>query len=190
MPGNFLDTSALAKHYHLERGSGEVDNLWADSSQALFISRIGIVETVSVFAGKVRTGELTPAAFAILRKRFLADIGQGRLKFVRLLVRHFKDADRLIQAHGLVRRLRTLDAFQLAVALDLKGRGIVDQLVSSDYHLLTAARDVRKYACMGLERITGVINRTSGRVESSPEDSALWKAWYQKYLAELRDRKP
>jgi hypothetical protein len=75
MPGSFIDTSALAKHYHNEAGSSEVDRLWADTTRTLFISRIGVVETVSVFAGKVRTGELPPAAFSVLRKRFLSDVG-------------------------------------------------------------------------------------------------------------------
>ena len=60
MPGSFLDTSALAKHYHIEIGSAEVDRQWADSSRDLFVSRIGVVEAVSVFAGKVRTGEIWP----------------------------------------------------------------------------------------------------------------------------------
>jgi predicted nucleic acid-binding protein len=56
-----------------------------------------------------------------------------------LLVKHFKDADRLIGAHGLAHRLRTLDALQLAVALDLHRRGMIDTLVSSDKQLLAAA---------------------------------------------------
>ncbi len=85
MPGSFVDTSALAKHYHLESGSAQVDHLWADFGRTLFISRVGVV----------------------------------------------------------ARRLRTLDALQLAVALDLQGRGMVDLLVSSDQHLLEAARTER-----------------------------------------------
>src|SRR5437588_12548859 len=132
MPGSFLDTSALAKHYHVEPGSPEVDRIWADPGNALLISRVGVVEAVSVFAGKVRTGELSTSAFTVLRKRFLNDVGSGRPKLVRLLVKHFKDADRLIRQYGLVRHIRTLDALQLAVALDLQSRGSVDRLVSSD----------------------------------------------------------
>jgi uncharacterized protein len=139
MPGSFLDTSALAKHYHVEVGSAEVDRQWADSGRALFISRIGLVEAISVFAGKVRTGDLTTPAFAVLRKRFLSDVGSGRPKLVRLLVKHFKEADRLIGQHGLTRRIRTLDALQLAVALDLQRRGTIDQLVSSDRQMLSVA---------------------------------------------------
>jgi predicted nucleic acid-binding protein len=140
MAGSFVDTSALAKHYHIEPGSAQVDRLWADFGRTLFISRFGVVEVVSVFAGKVRGGVLSPSAFAVLRKRFLSDVGQGRPKLVRMLVQHFKDAERLVREHGLARRLRTLDALQLAVALDLRGRGMVDLLVSSDQHLLSAAR--------------------------------------------------
>jgi hypothetical protein len=56
------------------------------------------------------------------------------------LVKHFKDAERLIRQYGLAQRLRTLDALQLAVALDLGSRGLVDKLVSSDRHLLSEAR--------------------------------------------------
>jgi len=140
MPGTFLDTSALAKHYHLEPGSAEVDRIWADPGHALFISGVGVVEAVSVFAGKVRTGQLAAAAFDVLRKRFLNDVGHRRPKLVRLLVRHFKDAERLIRQYGLAQRIRTLDALQLAVALDLRNRGLIDNLLSSDKHLLTAAR--------------------------------------------------
>lgn len=139
MPGSFLDTSALAKHYHLEIGSAEVDRQWADSVRELFVSRIGVVEAISVFAGKVRTGDLSASAFAVLRKRFLNDVGSGRPKLVRLLVGHFKQADRLIAQHGLTRRIRTLDALQLAVALDLHRQGMIDQLVTSDKHLLSVA---------------------------------------------------
>jgi|SRR6516165_5750983 predicted nucleic acid-binding protein len=140
MPGSFVDTSALAKHYHVEPGSDQVDRLWADLGRTMFISRMGVVEAVSVFAGKVRSGVLSASAFTVLRKRFLSDVGQGRPKSVRMLVQHFKDAERLVRQHGLARRLRTLDALQLAVALDLQSRGMIDLLISSDQHLLGAAR--------------------------------------------------
>src|SRR5262245_27967566 len=137
MPGTFLDTSALAKHYHVETGSADVDRIWAEPGNALYISRVGIVEAVSVFAGKVRTGQLSASAFDVLRKRFLNDVGHGRPKLIRLRVQHFKDAERLIRQYGLAQRIRTLDALQLAVALDLRRRALIDNLVSSDKHLLS-----------------------------------------------------
>jgi hypothetical protein len=54
-------------------------------------------------------------------------------------VKHFKEGDRLIGQQGLTRHIRPLDALQLAVALDLQRRGMVDQLASSDGHLLAVA---------------------------------------------------
>ena len=56
-----------------------------------------------------------------------------------LAVRHFKDADRLIGQYGLTRGIRTLDALQLSVVLNLQQRGMIDQLVSSDKQLLSVA---------------------------------------------------
>jgi len=49
-----------------------------------------------------------------------------------MLVRHFQEADRLLQQYGLTHSLHTLDALQLAVALDLKQRGMLDQVVAAD----------------------------------------------------------
>ncbi len=41
----------------------------------------------------------------------------------------------LLGRYGLIRRLRTLDALQLAVALDLHRRGICDHFVCADQRL-------------------------------------------------------
>ncbi len=61
MSDHFLDTSALVKHYHSEVGTPKVDLLWNTPGARLFVSRLGIVETVSTFAKKVRTGLITVA---------------------------------------------------------------------------------------------------------------------------------
>jgi hypothetical protein len=68
-----------------------------------------------------------------------ADLRKRRPAIVRLLVRHFQEADRLLQQHGLVHGLRTLDALQLAVALDLQRRGLLGELVTADRVLLVVA---------------------------------------------------
>lgn len=68
MPGDFLDTSALARHYHPEQGSAEIDKLWSDPNQALFVSRLSALEIVLVFAGKVRAGAISTADFDALRR--------------------------------------------------------------------------------------------------------------------------
>jgi len=139
MAGTFLDTSALVKHYHAEAGTAEVDRLWNDPAASLFISRLCAVEIVSAFAGKVRAGEIAATDFTILLRRFAADARKKSFTTIRFLVRHFKEAERLIRQHGLTIRLRTLDALQLAVALDLKARGLLTHFVCSDRVLLSVA---------------------------------------------------
>jgi hypothetical protein len=78
MSDHFLDTSALVKHYHVEIGTPKVDLLWATPTARLFISRLGLVEAVSVFAKKVRSGAITTGDFALLRRRFFADLRRRR----------------------------------------------------------------------------------------------------------------
>jgi predicted nucleic acid-binding protein len=136
MPNYFLDTSGVVKHYHLEVGSAKVDQLWAATGARLYVSRLSSVETVSVFAKKVRTGVITATDFGLLRRRFFADLRHRRPVIVRMVVRHFQEADRLLQQHGVTQNLNTLDALQLAVALDLQHRGLIDELVTADRVLL------------------------------------------------------
>jgi predicted nucleic acid-binding protein len=139
MPGYYLDTSALVKHYHPEVGSAEVDRLWNDSAASLFVSRLSALETSSAFAGKVQAGTITPSDFDTLTRRFAADVASKRLTALRLLVVHFQEAERLLRQHGVSVRLRTLDALQLAVALDLRARGPVSHFVCADQDLLAVA---------------------------------------------------
>jgi predicted nucleic acid-binding protein len=140
MPADMLDTSALAKHYHTEVGSAEVDKLWNEPAHGLFVSRLSVLEIVSVFAGKVRASAISAADFDALRRRFTADLTKTkRLTATRLLVVHYQEAERLLRKHGQVRRVRTLDAIQLAVAIDLHQRRAIDRLVSADRDLLALA---------------------------------------------------
>ncbi len=44
MAGYFLDTSALAKHYHTEAGTPEVDKIFQTQGVQLVISRLAVVE--------------------------------------------------------------------------------------------------------------------------------------------------
>ena len=140
MSADFLDTSALAKRYHPEVGSAEIDRLWNDPGHGLFVSRLSALEMVSVFAGKVRAGAISVADFEALRRRFSADLTKTkRLLGTRLLVAHYQEAERLLRQHGPARRLRTLDALQLAVALDLHRKKAIERVVSADRDLLAVA---------------------------------------------------
>jgi hypothetical protein len=139
MAGYFFDTSAVAKHYHPSTGTARVDALLAEPGAVHFISRLGAVELLSVFAGKVRTGALAAADLALLGKRFQAEVAGGLLRPVRMLAAHFQGAERLLLRYGPAQHVRTLDALQVAVALDLRGRGLVDFLVCADRGMLAVA---------------------------------------------------
>jgi hypothetical protein len=142
MPGRYWDTSALVKHYHPELGTPKVDALLRSPGTQHIISRLGVTETFSVFAGKVRAGLVTVAEFKKLCRRFLADTRGNLFSVARLLVAHHKAAERLLRLYGPRpgQGVRTLDALHLAVALDLRNRGVVDTVVCADARLLAVAQ--------------------------------------------------
>ena len=139
MPSHFFDTSAISKHYHAETGSAKVDALLALPDASQIISRLSVVELHSVFAKKIRTGELAPANFQRLTRRFRGDVAARRLRVVRLTAAHFQSAERLIRRIGPTKNLRTLDALQLAIALSLRDKALVTQLICADQNLCTIA---------------------------------------------------
>ena len=139
MPDHFFDTSAVAKHYHAETGTPKVDALLAVPGASQYISRLSVVEFHSVFARKVRTGELPAATFDTLARRFRKDVAAKRLQVVRLLVAHFQAAERLIRRLGTGQNVRTLDAIQLAVALGLNRPGRPVTFVCADLALCASA---------------------------------------------------
>ena len=132
MGSYFFDTSALVKRYRPEEGTAVIDRLFAEDGASPVISRLGIVETISALALKVRTGELELADYAMARKKFLGDIANRTVTVVRLLVAHFRNAEGLVNRHGPSRRLRTLDALQLSIAVDLNQQKRIGTFVCAD----------------------------------------------------------
>jgi hypothetical protein len=139
MADYFHDTSAIAKHYHVEASTPTVDQLLAEPASRHLVSRLGIIELHSVFASKVRMGVISPPDFQLLRARLLADVAQGLLQVVRMDSAHYQRAEQLLTAYAPTHRLRTLDALQLSVALDLHSRGMLDHFVCSDRGLIQVA---------------------------------------------------
>jgi len=136
LPNYFLDTSALAKRYHKENGSDFVDRLLEQVGSLSWISHLPIVEFESVLAIKTRTREIDPPVLEVARRRFRADLAQQRLLVAAPIHQiHFHSARRLLSQYGVTDGLRTLDALQLAVALDLQQSGHVDVLVAADQRL-------------------------------------------------------
>jgi predicted nucleic acid-binding protein len=139
LPNYFLDTSALAKRYHNESGSEYMDRILEQPASRSLISHLSIVEFESVLAIK-RTGEIDEQALQIARRRFRADIARQRLLVAPPVhERHFHSARRLLIQYGVTEGLRTLDALQLAIALDLRQLRQADVLVAADQRLCRVA---------------------------------------------------
>ena len=115
----------------LPRRAGFTDG-GTDSRRILsdyFIARLTLTEVPSVFAKKVRIGEIPDADFDLLSLRFYADVLNRTVTPVRILNAHFESAGYLIAKHGKTRQIHTLDAIQLAVALSIRQPAPIDRFV-------------------------------------------------------------
>ncbi len=140
MPNYFLDTSALAKLYHREAGSDYVDRILRDPGSRSFISRLSIVEMESVLAIKVRTGEIDQRDVEIARRCLRSDLTRQHLLVgPPIQTHHYQTARTLLVRYGGGEGLRTLDALQLAIALDLRHFGLIGVLVAADQRLCRVA---------------------------------------------------
>ncbi|MFI5455686.1 MAG: type II toxin-antitoxin system VapC family toxin [Isosphaerales bacterium] len=139
MPRCFFDSSALIKYYHNEIGSPRVLRILGEAGSEHLIARFTLVELLSGLAKKVRMGVIAAQDYGKLDRRFRADVNQRLLRPIRMLNAHFEAAGDLIDKHGRSRRLRALDAIQLAVALHLHQSTPVDHFVCADQDLCTVA---------------------------------------------------
>ena len=113
-----------------------MDRLLEQIGSRSWISHLSIVEFESVLAIKTRTREIDPPALEVARRRFRADLAQLRVLVAAPVHEiHFHSARRLLSHYGVTDGLRTLDALQLAVALDLQQSGQVGVLVAPDQRL-------------------------------------------------------
>lgn len=135
----FFDSSALAKRYHPEIGTPKVFSIFGEPGREVRISKLSFLEIQSVFAMKVRGGVISRGEAGVQRARLMADIAAGEIEVCSLTADLFTDAAQLIGRHSFSHRLRTLDALQLAVALDLSKQGLLDQFVVSDRALAEVA---------------------------------------------------
>jgi hypothetical protein len=128
----FFDSSALAKLYHSEPGTARVASIFHEPGRRILISRLTVLEMHSMFAIKVRTGVLTSAEAHTLRGHFRADLVSKGFQVFAITDLHYGHAERLVLQYAFRHRLRSLDALQLAVALDLKDQAITEQIVAAD----------------------------------------------------------
>lgn len=135
----FFDTSALVKFYHAEAGTPRVSAIFSEPRREIRISTFGLLEVQSAFAVKVRTGVLDRKLAGQQRAALMLDLASGAVEVYSVTDLHFKHAERLIGRHSFTHRLRTLDALQLAVALDLANQTLLDHFVVADRALAEVA---------------------------------------------------
>jgi hypothetical protein len=116
-----------------------MESLVQSPGTRLIVSQLSPIEIQSVFATKVRTGVIGKSTLDQLRGLFFSDLAKGRFEVGLLARRHFQSAETLIRTHAVDYALRTLDALQLSVALDLHRRGAASDLVASDRNLCRVA---------------------------------------------------
>lgn len=135
MPNYFYDASALAKRYHIEQGSSAIAQLF-DSEARHFISELTVVEIHAMLSKKRLTKEIsTNEALRRVRAQFSNDIKSQRIAVVQVRSTHYREAERLVRQYGTdadTGIIRSLDALQLAVALDFQSRTVIDAFLSSD----------------------------------------------------------
>lgn len=111
----FLDTSALVKRYHSEKGTDKIDGILEKDDKAIMISSISITEIVSALNRKKEEKIISKEDLDVALSKFFHDAIKDFL-VLELDEEHIKDSVVLV----LKRNLRTLDSLQLAVALGLK----------------------------------------------------------------------
>ncbi len=131
----FFDTSAFVKYYHIELGSQKVTAIFGEANRQIRVSSLGVLETQSVFAMKVRVGELDRKAADAQLAVMMLDIAAGTVAVHAIRPDHLIAAAQLIGRHSFFRQLKTLDALQLAIALDLSQNGLLDTFVVADRRL-------------------------------------------------------
>lgn len=131
----FFDTSALVKRYHVEAGSAKVDEVFDDEEGVFLISELTVVELTLALQRKRSRGEITATdmdnalaqfAVSVLRDLIVVGFRSGFIQRARDLV--------------LKRNIRTLDALQLAAALEFEPLAPV--FVCADDRLNDAAEAV------------------------------------------------
>jgi predicted nucleic acid-binding protein len=129
----FFDTSALVKRYHHEKGTENVDRIFAVKDRVIVVSNLSIVEAISAFKRKQDNSEITKHDVELLASRLFSDILKDFL-VLELNETHIQRSVILVLKEG----LRTLDALQLAVSSDLKELNPV--FVCADKNLCKTAK--------------------------------------------------
>jgi uncharacterized protein len=139
LAGYFFDSSALVKLYHAEAGTPAVDQIVNAVGNLIRVSRLTVAELTSAFAIKVRTKSISREDAEFFLRQFRRDIANGKLEVFSIGESAFTATELLVERYAFTSRLRALDALQLAIALELRNRKLLDHFVAADAILCEVA---------------------------------------------------
>lgn len=135
MPVFYLDTSAIVKIYHSERGSEVIDELLENSvpEDQFHTSSLTLLEGISAIERLADLGQLDRALVRSALARFRRDI-HDRFHLWPISNEIIAEAASVVGQY----RLRSADAIHLATALSISLLGLASQtvMVSSDRRLI------------------------------------------------------
>ena len=125
----FLDTSALVKLYHNEKGSHALRDFLKVQKEELVlsISDISMIEFLSSFMRRVRLHEIPLTKVRNVFLQFRTDALSFNIIETDTVIKDF--SIRLIELHGSEKSLRTLDSLHIAAAI------IFNQIIPVNYFL-------------------------------------------------------
>ena len=114
--------------------------LFADESATHTVSRLGAVELLSAFMIKVRMGSVSASTVQAASANFKSDQAGRIIRVLRMRGKHFRRAETLLSPYGVQLGLRTLDALQSGVALELRQQRQLTHIVAADVGFCSVAR--------------------------------------------------
>ncbi|UMZ74420.1 type II toxin-antitoxin system VapC family toxin [Natranaerofaba carboxydovora] len=115
MNSYFFDTSAIIKIYHKEVGTPQVEKIYENLKNKIFISQLTKLEFISTLYKKYRTHEINQKALGTAKNIFLQDCEKRFTLVGSFVSHHLKDSSmEIIESYGMKMGIRTLDALQLA----------------------------------------------------------------------------
>ena len=135
----FFDSSALAKRFHPEAGSGRVHDIFREPDRLIFVSKLATIELISVAGIKQRTGFLTSEGAATFLRQVTASRRLKEFEVQQMTNEDYKIASRLLLAYSAHHSLRTLDALHLASAVRHRTKSHLEFFVTSDHTLAKVA---------------------------------------------------
>lgn len=137
----FLDTSAVVKIYHQEKGTEKFTQHLAGISEELFLTMSDLtkIELHSSLLKKYREKKIDDKSLAEVFQLFEVDFKKYNIIVIDGVIKNI--ALSLLDSLGIKYSLRSLDSLQLASAIFSNNYSKIDYFVSSDKKLLNIAKE-------------------------------------------------